>query len=40
MNISLESSTVINPEVIDYIQLENNASLIKIILNPNNLNFS
>jgi hypothetical protein len=40
IGIQLESSQGINPEVIDYIQLENNDSLIKVILNPNNLNFS
>jgi hypothetical protein len=40
IGIQLESSEGINPEVIDYIQLENNESLVKVILNPNNLNFS
>src|SRR5918994_4903846 len=40
IGIQLESGEGINPEVIDYIQLENNESLVKVILNPNNLNFS
>jgi hypothetical protein len=40
IGIQLESSHGINPEVIDYIQLENNESLVKVILNPNSLNFS
>lgn len=40
IGIQLESSEGINPEVIDYIQLENNESLVKVIFNPNNLNFS
>lgn len=40
IGIQLESSEGINPEVIDYIQLENNESLVKVILNPNHQNFS
>jgi hypothetical protein len=40
IGIQLESSEGINPEVVDYIQLENNESLVKVILNPNNHNFS
>ena len=40
IGIQLESSEGINPEVVDYIQLENNESLVKVILNQNNQNLS
>ena len=40
IGIQLESSEGIIPEVVDYIQLENNESLVKVILNPNNQNLS